>query len=286
MPVSVFGKTIVDYVRFVRVGLLILVGIGVARFIVGISGVPYERATHLVSITIVVFLAAIVYGQRVAAVGFGGYRHLVPIALLLGGTMYAFLIVAILIEGLGGIHGYFHSPGSGFAPERMALREHVLGQLSVMPTMTAAIFGVLAIGYALSRHLAFLWKGFLVLVAAAALRFVVDAIGGPGWLVSLLVIGALVAAYYGYRATSAGFTGYVPGLILGFMIAFVVFHLDVYGFVVSDALSVTTSYNEGVPDVESKIRASLEVAPLLVACLMASAALGLGWSKKQAAEQH
>ena len=45
---SVFGKSLRDYFLFTRTGLLLLLAVGVARFILGVSGVPYDRVTHLV----------------------------------------------------------------------------------------------------------------------------------------------------------------------------------------------------------------------------------------------
>ena len=285
---SIFGKTPSDYVRFVRVGLLVLVGMGLVRFFVGVSGVPYARATHLTSMTLVVFVLAIVYGQRAAATGFGGYRHLIPVALLLGSTMYGFIIAAILVEGLGGVHGFFHSPGSGFAPERMGLYEHVTGQLSVMPTMTASIFGVTVLGYVLTRHLAFLSKAFLVLAATAGVRFIVGASGVfpllSAWMTSLVVWGIVVAAVYSYRAPKSGFVGYGNAALIGFILAFVVFHLNVFGYAAADAIGVSTYYNASAMTVQSAIEEQGRGAPVLVACLMVSALVAF-WIAKRRLEQ-
>ncbi len=281
---SIFGKTVRDYVRFVRIGLVLLVAMGLVRFVVGISGVPYERATHLTSLTIVGFLLAIIYGQRAAALRFGGYRHLIPVALLLGGTMYGFIVIAILVEGLGGIHGFFHSPGSGFAPERMGLSEHITGQLSVMPAMTAAILGVTILGYALSRHLGNLRNAFLLLVAMAGLRFVAGVIGIPyfvgTWMTSLTLLGIVLAAYYGYRASASGFDGFGYALLIALMIAFVTFHLVVYGFVVSEALDVATYYSVSATTVQEQIESHLRVAPWLLLALAGSALIGFGVSNR------
>ena len=282
---SIFGKTVREYVRFVRIGLVLLVAMGIVRFVVGISGVPYERATHLASLTIVVFVLAIVYGQRAAAFRFGGYRHLIPVALLLGGTMYGFIVIAIAVEGLGGIHGFFHSPGSGFAPERMGISEHITGQLSVMPTMTAAILVVTILGYALSRHLAYLRSAFLLLAVMAGLRFAASALGIPyfvgTWMTNLSLLGALLAAYYGYRARAARFGSYGHALLIAFMIAVATFHLVMYGFVLSEALDVATYYNASAATVQEQIELQLRGAPWLVLALGASASLGYGVSKRR-----
>ena len=72
---TVFGKRFTDYFRFVRTGLIVIVAVGVARFLLGFSGVPYERVTHLASMTIVTLLLAVVYGQQARARAFGeNYR--------------------------------------------------------------------------------------------------------------------------------------------------------------------------------------------------------------------
>jgi hypothetical protein len=65
MPV--FEKSLGDYLKFARTGAILILIMGLIRFVVGASGVPYERATHLVSLSLLSFLLAVVYGQRAAA---------------------------------------------------------------------------------------------------------------------------------------------------------------------------------------------------------------------------
>ena len=81
---TLFGKKLGEYVRFARVGIFLILLVGLARFIVGVSGVPYERATHLVSLTITTSVLAIVYGARAAATRFGGYRQLLAMLFSIG----------------------------------------------------------------------------------------------------------------------------------------------------------------------------------------------------------
>ena len=97
---SIFGKTAREYVRFARIGMILIVVMGVIRFVVGISGVPYERATHLVSMTILTLVLFVVYGYKAAMSAFGTYRHLLPTAAALSISMYGFIVLAILTEGL------------------------------------------------------------------------------------------------------------------------------------------------------------------------------------------
>jgi hypothetical protein len=151
-----FGKKLREYARFARVGIVLILLVGLARFIVGVSGVPYERATHLVSLTITSLVLAIVYGARTAATRFGGYRHLLPTVVLLALAMYGFIIVAILVEGLGGIHGYFHAPGHGLAPGGIAVRDHIGGQLLAMLFSIGVFWVLAALGFAVWRSVSLL----------------------------------------------------------------------------------------------------------------------------------
>jgi hypothetical protein len=161
--VSIFGKTLAEYARFVRVGIILILLMGVARFIVGVSGVPYEKATHFVSITLLTLLLALVYGHKAAASKFGSYRQLLPATALLAVTMYGFIILAILVESLWGIHGYFHSETtravasrlpSGIlrAPAQMSVAFHITGQLIAMPITTAILWGIASLGFRFSRR--------------------------------------------------------------------------------------------------------------------------------------
>ncbi len=271
-------------------GLAILVGMGLLRFAVGASGVPYGRATHLTSVTILVFLLALIYGQR-AAFRFGAVRHLLPVALLLSFTMYGFILLAMVVEVAAGISGYFHAPGSGYAPHGMGLKEHALGQLSVMGTMTLAILAVSLLGYVLARHLLFLRNAFLLLAAMAAIRFAAGAAGVPHatgtWLTSLTLLSSILAIYYGYRAPATAFDGYAHMLLFAVMIGFWTTHLIVYGVVVSNALGASSYdhppgalYPAGM-GMRPQIAAHLAFSPLLTLELAACAGAGLALGRQR-----
>ena len=150
---TIFGKQLREYARFARVGMVLILLVGLARFTVGISGVPYERATHFVSLTITAMVLALVYGARAAATRFGGYRHLLPTVAMLALAMYGFIVAAILVEGLGGIHGYFHAPGHGLAPPGIAIWDHIVGQLLAMLFSIGAFWVLAAVGFAVWRSL-------------------------------------------------------------------------------------------------------------------------------------
>ncbi len=244
---SLFGKSLSDYLHFVRTGIIAILAMGVLRFIVGASGVPYDRATHLVSMTIVTALAALIYGQRAKASGFGGYRHLLPVAFLLSATMYGFIILAILVEGFGGIHGWFHAPRAGNAPAGMGIGDHIVGQLIVLGFSVVLSLGIASLGFLLSRSLGYLRSAFLLLASVAVLRMLVGALGVPyaigTWLTSLTLLAMGLAFYYGYRAPARGFGGYGHMVLVGVMMAACFTLLVVYGIAVTEGLRVVNYFH-------------------------------------------
>ena len=103
---SLFGKSLSDYLHFARTGLIAILAMGVLRFIVGASGVPYDRATHLVSMTIVTALAALIYGQQAKATG----CHVVAMTGESGGSLAAHADVLLaapssIVARIQEIHG-------------------------------------------------------------------------------------------------------------------------------------------------------------------------------------
>jgi hypothetical protein len=244
---NLFGKSLRDYVSFARTGMILIVLMGVLRFVVGASGVPYERATHLVSLTILALLLALIYGQRAASRGFGGYRHLLPTVFMLSASMYGFIIVAILVEVWGGIDGYFHAPGMGLAAPGMNVASHILGQLLAMIVTTLILWGVASLGFLLSRYLGFLASAFLLLAAMAVLRVAVGAAGVPyqvgTWITSITLLGLGLSFYFGYRAPTRGFTRYPQMVVVGALIAAGITLLVIYGIAVTDSLGIPNYFH-------------------------------------------
>lgn len=289
---SFFGKTLRDYASFTCTGMILILLMGVARFVVGVSGVPYERATHLVSLTILTSLLALVYGQRAAVRRFGSYRHLLPSALTLSATMYGFIILAILVEGLGGIHGYFHAPGMGLAPSGMDVATHIGGQLLAMTLTTAFLWGLASLGFLLSRYLGFLRNGFLMLAAMGVLRVLVGAAGVPyevgTWITSITLLGMILSIYYGFRAASKGFTGYGQAALLGVLMAAVITLLVIYGIAITTSLGIANYFHapgEGfqAPGMSTgqHIRGHLQVSVVGMILLGLLAGIGFALGKRK-----
>ena len=244
---TVFAKSLEDYFLFVRTGLILLLAMGVIRFVLGVSGVPYDRVTHLASMSVLALVLAVFYGQQVAARGFGGYRHLLVIAALLSVAMYGFIILAILVEGLSGMQGFFHAPGAGNAPMGMGIGQHIVGQLMVMVASAAIFLGLSSIGYILSRDLGYLRNAFLLLAAMFVLRVLVGALGMPyaigTWLTSLTLLSMGLAVYYGYSVPSRGLNRYPQMLLLGVLLGAGFTLFVIYGIAVTEGLGIANYFH-------------------------------------------
>jgi len=249
---SFFGKKVGEYLAFSRTGMILIVLMGLIRFFVGISAVPYERATHLVSMTVLTLLLFVIYGHRAAAKGFGTYRHLLPTAASLPLTMYGFIMLAILTEGVTGLHGYFHfhslqnmaatmpSASNIVTPTASNLLSHMGGQILVAIPFTFLGWGLASMGFLLSRYLTFLRNAFLMLAALGIFRVLIGAVGVPEyigtWISSLSLLMMVLAVYYGHSARRHGFDRYWQVVLMGLLLS------TVQSLVVIACILITTNF--------------------------------------------
>src|SRR5512143_1641249 len=95
-------------VRFVRLPWLLLLLWAIARFSLGLAGVPYApRGNAMFSIVGLTWISCLYYGALSRSVGGFGWRGtlLVGIAIGLFGQILIFL--ATLVSYLGDLHTYF-----------------------------------------------------------------------------------------------------------------------------------------------------------------------------------
>ncbi len=291
---SIFGKSLRDYFFFVRIGIILILVMGVVRFALGLSGVPYEKSTHLASLTILGWILAVIYGHLARVKSFGRYRQLLPIAFALAVTMYGFIITAIVVESQGSLHGYFHAPGSGLMPGGMSVPDHVIGQLLAMLATTVFLWGLASLGFALSSHLGYLRNAFVWLAAIAVLRTLVGALGAPygwgTWPTSLTLAAIVLSFYYGYRASASGFSGYKDAILIGSTLAVFMSLVVVYGILVTSGLGVPSFFHspgEGFQpsgiSVGEHIAGHLRIGmPFGIFLLSLLAGIGLALGKKRA----
>lgn len=123
---TVFGKSLSDYVRFQRVILGLILVVGVARLLLSLAGVS-DNGVKFLSMTVVTIAGVFYYGIRVHTSGFGSYMQLLPLLVI-----QAVLANSIAIVGIVIAHYTLH-PNIFTAPEFGGLtraRWHILGHLT------------------------------------------------------------------------------------------------------------------------------------------------------------
>ena len=290
---SILGKSLRDYLSFVRIGIVLVLVMGVLRFAMGLSGVPYEKATHLVSLTVLGWILAVVYGHLARVLGFGSYRHLLPLSFVLAAAMYGFIIVAIVVEANAGFHGYFHAPGLGLMPGGMSAGQHVIGQLLAMLVTTLALWALASLGFALSSHLGYLRNAFVFLAAIAVLRALVGALGVPyrwgTWPTSVTLLALVLSFYYGYRAPANGFNRYKHPIVIGSILAVFMSLLVVYGILATAGLDVPSYFHSpgegfqpaGISVSEHALGHLRMAMPFAIVLLSLIASIGFALGKKR-----
>ncbi|MFZ0431042.1 MAG: hypothetical protein WAO20_23210 [Acidobacteriota bacterium] len=144
-------KSLPAYFRETSLGLWLLIGVGVVRFLLKpVLGIPYEQASMYASVTILSLILLVVY-PVLAARRRETYRDMLGIAAAISITTAAISIIAIGVDEMSGLGTYFTDPGHG---GEMNPFLHMLGHA------LGGLFGTL-IGWGL---------GALVLLIAGTVR--------------------------------------------------------------------------------------------------------------------
>jgi hypothetical protein len=110
---TIFNKSLSDYVRFVRLFLVLIAIAGVTRLALSLSGSPNATAKWF-SMTGLTWIAVVYYSIRVQTTGFGSYKHLLPVLALLNLVAQAIAITGIAIAIFTGHANIFSSPEYAF----------------------------------------------------------------------------------------------------------------------------------------------------------------------------
>jgi len=93
---TVFGKSLSDYLSFAKVILILIVLVGVARLGLSLAGV--ENATvKWLSISVVTLIGLVYYAIRVHTSGFGSYKQLLALIVIQSIVAQAIIIAGIVI---------------------------------------------------------------------------------------------------------------------------------------------------------------------------------------------
>ena len=124
---TIFGKPLSDYVAFCKVFLILIPLVGIVRLVLSLSGTPNATARWF-SMTALVWIAVIYCSIRINT-GFGSYRHLLVICVLLNLSMQVISISGIVLAALTGTTNIYSTPefSFGLAPWLHALMHIVIG---------------------------------------------------------------------------------------------------------------------------------------------------------------
>jgi hypothetical protein len=126
--VAIFGKSLSEYAEFSWVFLVLIALAGITRLALSLNGAPNSRIWW-VSMTILMWIAVVYYPLRVLATGFGSYKQLLGIFILLNVVTQVISIGAILIAITSGKDNIFSVPEYAFGSDNKWL--HVLLHASV-----------------------------------------------------------------------------------------------------------------------------------------------------------
>lgn len=93
---TIFGKSLSEYIRLQKVFLALIVVVGLARLGMSLAGVPNSTAKWL-SLSAMLLIGLLYYSVRVHTSGFGSYKQLLPVLLLQGLTAQLIIIAGIAI---------------------------------------------------------------------------------------------------------------------------------------------------------------------------------------------
>src|SRR5262245_21025471 len=110
---TIFGKPLSDYVGFCKVFLILLPLVGIIRLTLSLSGTPNETARWF-SMTALAWIAVVYYSIRVHTTGFGSYKQLLVIVVLLNFSTQIISITGILLAILSNTNNIFSSPEFAF----------------------------------------------------------------------------------------------------------------------------------------------------------------------------
>ena len=135
----IFGKRLSEYVAFEKGVLALIAVVGIVKLALSVAGVP-DATTKFVSLTVVGLAATVYLGIVTYTKGFGSYRQLLPLLVVIGIVTNTIVIAGILISGATGKANIFTANeygGSLSIPIHIA--GHLVGGMIIGPLMAWAL---------------------------------------------------------------------------------------------------------------------------------------------------
>ena len=106
---TIFGKRLSEYASFAKFFLGLIFIVGVARLGLSLAGVG-TATTRWLSISVVLLVGVLYYAVRIHTSGFGSYKHLLPIYMLMTITAEGIVIAGIILAIATGKDNVFSIP--------------------------------------------------------------------------------------------------------------------------------------------------------------------------------
>jgi hypothetical protein len=113
---NIFGKRLSEYAAFSRLFLILIPLAGITRLALSLGGEP-NSTVKWVSITLVQWIALIYYAVRVHTTGFGSYKQLLVIFVLLNLVAQAVIISGIILAIVTGTPNIYSAPEYAFGAD-------------------------------------------------------------------------------------------------------------------------------------------------------------------------
>jgi hypothetical protein len=110
---TIFGKPLSEYAAFCKTFLILIFVAGIARLAVSLGGVPNSTAKW-VSVTVLVWIGVLYYSIRTHTSGFGSYKQLLVICVLLNLVAQAVVISGIVLAIITGTGNIYSAPEYAF----------------------------------------------------------------------------------------------------------------------------------------------------------------------------
>jgi hypothetical protein len=109
----IFGKPLSDYVAFCKPFLVLIPLVGIVRLALSLSGTP-DATARWFSMNAALWIALVYYAIRVHTGGFGSYRQLLVICVLLNLSAQVISVVSIVLAILTNTNNVFTAPEAAF----------------------------------------------------------------------------------------------------------------------------------------------------------------------------
>src|SRR5262245_54291562 len=103
-----FGKRVSQYLEFQKGALVFVGGVGLARLVLSLAGLP-DSVVAWLSMTVAGWAAAFYYGVAVHRSGFGSYKQLLPLVFFQILLVQAIAVAGILLA-IAGLPNIYAAP--------------------------------------------------------------------------------------------------------------------------------------------------------------------------------